>query len=230
VDKEVVARVIGWAAKHILTTWAIIYAIGATVSLIRHTRRLGDIWFWTEAPFMSVMWLVAPVVRRFGQQVGDMIEIGLLACIYIGMDVVLWTVIRSGGRGRALGKRDSQRALGVMDRIDLASAWLVEYAFPLWALVTATGLYFAADVKDIFDPTYRSMIFYGSLYLALPLWPIVVPLWDTLDDPVIRAIVLSGFVIACVFIDIIIKRQVRRERARRAAQSATDEHQDGSEP
>lgn len=175
---------------------------------------------------MFVWQLVDPVAQRYGDQVGDVIGIGLVACIYMGMDVVLWTVIRSGRRGAALRRRGKgEQSLGILDRIDLISALIVSHAFPLWALITAAGLYFGAGFKiEFYEPSIRATIAWGSMILALPILPLLGAVRQSFfNDPTTRAVVLSAFVVACVIIDLAVKRQIRKRRAQRVAQRRSDE-------
>jgi hypothetical protein len=106
---------------------------------------------------------------------------------------------------------------------DLPSALVVRYAFPLWAVITAAGLFYSMDFSgDPYEPSIDATIWYGSFLLAVPLWPFLVVAGKAMEDPVIRAIVLSCFVIACIVADQVIKRQIRKWRARKETEAAFD--------
>jgi hypothetical protein len=223
---KVAERLVIWIARHFLASWGILFAIVTIVkTLLGLSGSIMDIWFMTAAPFMFVLPLVVdPVRAAFGEVAGTVVWADTIAGIYVGLDAALWALIQSARRARAIASRtDGKPELGLRDRIDLSMAWLVRYGFSLWAIVTSAALFIDFGLHaDFYEPNLKGLIVYGSLILALPIWPLMYiagHLGLDLEDPVVRGVALSCFVIACVALDIAIKRW--RRKAKDAKTTAT---------
>jgi hypothetical protein len=213
-----------WAAKHFLATWGMVLAIAMIVyAMFGISVSVFDIWYITAAPFMFVWPLVEPIRAQYGETAAGMVWAGAIAGIYLGLDFTLWGVIRSGRRGAAIASRTGgEQGFWLSDRIDLIVCWLVRYGISLWAIVTATALFFGFGFHmDFYAPNIKGVIFYGGLMLALPIWPLIYVALDAgldVSDPLTRGVALSCFVIACLALDIAIKRKRRRLEAMRDRQ------------
>jgi hypothetical protein len=222
-SSTVIGRVIIWLAKHFVLTWGLVYlSVRIAFAISGQGARTFGIWHLTAAPFMF-LWPVAEWVdRAYGHAAAGLTLGVLVACIYAGLDFVIWTIIRSARRN-ALASKAGQHNLGVGGMLDLASALIVRYAFPLWAVITAAGLFYSMDFRgDPFEASIDATILYGSYLLAVPLWPFLAVAGKAMQDPVIRAIVLSCFVIACVIADQLIKQKIRSWRVRKDAEAVFD--------
>lgn len=231
-DPMILRRALAWPARHFLVTWAMIFVVVTVAAELGVRSSLTwTIWFLAFAPFAFVVPFVEQLFQPY-EDVVDIVAAAVVVCIYIGLDVALWAVIRSSRRGIALRQRgDNERTtIGLRDGIDLVSAWIVRHAFPLWGLTVGVLQFFAIGLDTggigFYQPNLRGAVLYGGALLSLPVLPlfsIVESAGVNLKDPASRAVVMTVFVILCVILDILIKQHLRKS-VRDRASPPTSEH------
>lgn len=229
-ERNLFGNAVVWAAKHLLATWGVLFSIVMIVKAVfGWSGSIGDIWFMTSAPFMFMIPVAKLVGAEYGEIAGNTFWVGSVTAIYILLDIVLWTVIRSVRRANAtLARIDDkqQQQPQPASRMAFGLVWLGQHWFSLWAVVTAIALFTSYEFRiDFYAPNIKGLITYGGIILALPILPFLAIASQAgleMQDPVSRGIALSCFVIACIVLEFEVKRRRRRLAMARESQSSAN--------
>ncbi len=207
-------RVVTWLCRHFLVTWAIVFVAatairGAFATQDELTMIIG---LFAMGPFTPLLDIIFPWEQPTA--LVGWLAVALVAGIYVGMDALLWALIRSARRGAtvsAMGAHErSDRFRHIIDR---TSYWIVRNWFPIWAVIASAAILTIFHLDLRWGATgFHATILYLGTCVSFPL-ALVVAALEKAGISVQRAetlhTVLISFVIICIAADIAIKRYLR---------------------